>query len=199
MAINCKQTLCPGLNVNSDSKNIHFKMSQDRLRVSFMLNYPYVNKTCSNPPHFRVGSTCSMPGMVVEFLNFITTYLNLTIDVVKVIPYTSDWKPLYNEILENKTDTYALFDGKNIQGYENKFDFTETVFEVRLFHSIFIIYFKPNVKFIIRQRDHSLEDVFAFSSIYRLNVWIFIAAVFILFTAFAMFIRYVENNILIVG
>jgi hypothetical protein len=45
---------------------------------------------------------------------------------------------------------------------------------------------------ISHQRDYSLEDLFAFSSIYKLNTWICIAVVFILFTVFFMFIRYVE-------
>jgi hypothetical protein len=112
-------------------------MSEDRIRVSFMPNYPAVTANCSIIPHFRVGSTCIMPGMAIEILNLITSYLNLTIDVVKVIPYTSKWDNLYTEILENQTDTYAFFSGKNIQGYPNKFDFTQTLFDVCFLSNIY--------------------------------------------------------------
>jgi hypothetical protein len=47
-----------------------------------MLDYPFANRNCSQP-HFRVGSSCVIPGMAVEILKLITTYLNLTIDVIK--------------------------------------------------------------------------------------------------------------------
>jgi hypothetical protein len=80
-----------------------------------------------------------MPGMAVEILSLITTYLNLTIDVVKVTPYMLGWNNFYKEVRDNETDTYALFAGKNLQGYEKQFDYTETVFEVRNIHSTFLI------------------------------------------------------------
>jgi hypothetical protein len=82
-----------------------------------------------------------MPGMAMEILTLITTYLNLTIDVVKVTPYAFGWSNFYKEVRDNETDTYALFSGNNIRGYEKQFDFTETVFEVHDFYSIFIMYF----------------------------------------------------------
>jgi hypothetical protein len=52
-----------------------------------MLDYPHLNDNCSKAPHLRVGSSCNMPGLAVEILNLLTTYLNLTIDIVKVTPY----------------------------------------------------------------------------------------------------------------
>jgi hypothetical protein len=48
---------------------------------------------------------------------------------------------------------------------------------------------------IAHQRDHSLGDAFAVSSIYTINAWISIAAVFVIFTGFGIFVRYVESKL----
>lgn len=45
---------------------------------------------------------------------------------------------------------------------------------------------------IAQKKDHSLEDVFDFFVIYRLNTWISIFSAFLFFTLFGLFARYVE-------
>jgi hypothetical protein len=112
-------------------------MSEDRIGVSFMLNYPFTNANCSKVPHFRVGYTCFMPGMAVELLNLITAYLNLTIDVVKVTPPVSHYSITFEEISNNETDTYALLT-ERLTNYKEKLDFTRMIFLVCFFF-IFII------------------------------------------------------------
>jgi hypothetical protein len=71
-----------------------------------------------------------MPGMAVEVLNLITTYLNLTIDVIKVTSNVKEWSTTFSEVYNNETDTYALFFGNNPAEYIEKLDFTKPVFKV---------------------------------------------------------------------
>lgn len=73
-------------------------MTEDRIRVSFMLNYPHANENCSRLPH-REGSSCQLPGIAVEIIQLIASYLNLTIDVIKVSPYISG--KCYREYFKN--------------------------------------------------------------------------------------------------
>lgn len=107
-------------------------MSAERIRISYMITYPFVNENCSHIPRLRVGSTCEMPGLTIEILNLITAYLNLTIDVVKVIPHVKGWSNIIDEVLNNETDTYALLFSDHTDTYREKFDFTSEVFRVCL-------------------------------------------------------------------
>lgn len=115
-------------------------MAEDRIRVSFMLNYPFVNPKCSHVPHFRVGPKCSLPGLTVEILQLLTTYLNLTIETVKVIE-TSEGYKAFDEVHNNETDTYAFLYSEDVIDFKDRFDFTNEVFAVCRFCYTFNIVF----------------------------------------------------------
>lgn len=109
-------------------------MPSDQIRVSYMISYPFVNGNCSHIPRLRIGSSCLRPGMAIEILNLITTYLNLTINVVKVIPNVKGWTNTVDEVFNNETDTYSLFLSNDFHNdYENDLNFTKMVFTVYCF------------------------------------------------------------------
>jgi hypothetical protein len=109
-------------------------MSNNRIRISFMKDYPYVNKNCSRIPHFRVGSSCPMPGMAVEIIALLTNYLNLTVDVAKVRSHVNGWINTFDEVYNNETDVYALLFGENTPVFTTKFDFTKEIYSVCCFY-----------------------------------------------------------------
>src|ERR1700733_2202076 len=102
-------------------------MSNDRIRISFAEAYPWANVNCSRIPHFRVGSSCPMPGMAVEIIGLLTNYLNLTVDVAKVGPSQEDYKYFFDEVYNNVTDVYAWF-FTNTSTRSIKFDFTKELY-----------------------------------------------------------------------
>jgi hypothetical protein len=63
-------------------------MAENQIRVSFMITAPFLNENCSGI-HYRPGPICESPGVAVELLYLITTYLNLTINKVKVIEHVT--------------------------------------------------------------------------------------------------------------
>ena len=95
-----------------------------------MEEYPFVNGNCSRIPHFRVGSSCPMPGMAIEIINLLTNYLNLTVDVAKVGPRIAGWINAFDEVYNNETDVYALFFGEITPAYTAKYDFTKEIYSV---------------------------------------------------------------------
>lgn len=99
-----------------------------------MATYPFVNGDCSNIPRYRSGRSCQMPGLANELLMLITTYLNITINVVKTSrTAVPGWSNTFDEIYNNETDTYALLFSEHSKSYANKFDFTKEVFSVCFF------------------------------------------------------------------
>ena len=45
--------------------------------------------------------------------------------------------------------------------------------------------------------DHSLKSIFDFFNMYRLDAWISMIVVFVLFTAFGLLVRYVECQLML--
>ncbi|KAI6231706.1 hypothetical protein M3Y95_00410000 [Aphelenchoides besseyi] len=149
------------------------------LRVSFMNEYPYINKNCSKSVHWRVGTTCLMPGLTVELLSLIADYLNLNIEVVKVIPRVPAWKNVFNEVYRNETDVYGLLFGEHTPNYAEKFEFTNPIYW-------------NNVKAVVRRPDDSFKSIFNFFEMYSVDSWMCVIGVFILFTIFGSLVHYVE-------
>lgn len=120
-------------------------MAENRIRISFMPNYPFVNPKCPHMPHFRASSYCQMPGFAAEILYLLTTYLNLTIDVIKVTRRRKNYKLVFDEIDNNETDTYAILYNENTIDNKNQFNFTNEVFMVYRFfdRSIIFVLVKP--------------------------------------------------------
>jgi hypothetical protein len=108
-------------------------MSNDRIRISFGGGYPWVNVNCSRIPHFRVGSSCPMPGMSVEIIALLTNYLNLTVDVTKVDSYHADYSYVFDELYNNEMDLFTMF-FINTSTRAIKFDFTKELYLVCCFY-----------------------------------------------------------------
>ncbi|KAI6231707.1 hypothetical protein M3Y95_00410100 [Aphelenchoides besseyi] len=96
-----------------------------RLRLSLMKDYPFMNPNCTL--HFRIGSTCENRGLAIEIVHLIANYLNLTVDVVRVSEYVPGWTNTFNEVYENKTDTYGLFYGERNSDFMAKYDYTKPI------------------------------------------------------------------------
>ncbi|KAI6219063.1 hypothetical protein M3Y95_01127100 [Aphelenchoides besseyi] len=148
------------------------------IRVSYMKDFPFFNAKCSHVNH-RVGSTCQFPGMTSEILNLIVTYLNLTMEVVKVSPFVPTWNNTFDEVYNNETDLYALFYNEHTKRYVSKFDFTKPIF----WH---------NIKVLIKKPDHSFKSIFDFFQMYSVDIWLSMIAVFMLFTSFAVLVHHIE-------
>ena len=112
-------------------------MSNDRIRISFVDYYPFVNGNCSRIPHFRVGSSCPMPGFAVEIIALLTNYLNLTVDVAKVGPNVEGSINIFDEVYNNETDVYAWTFGEITPAYATKYDFTKELYLVCCSYSYF--------------------------------------------------------------
>ncbi|KAI6210107.1 hypothetical protein M3Y96_00292500 [Aphelenchoides besseyi] len=149
------------------------------LRVSFMDEYPYLNKNCSKDVHWRVGKFCEFPGLLVELLSVIARHLNLNIQVVKVIPRVPSWVNVFDEVYNNETDVYGLLFGEHTPNYAEKFEFTEPIYY-------------NNVKAVVRKPDKSFKSLFNFFEMYSVDSWMCVIGVFILFTIFGALVRYVE-------
>jgi hypothetical protein len=69
-----------------------------------------------------------MPGIAVEIIALLTNYLNLTIDVVDVRGYTSDYSYISKELENNETDLYATF--SNPTTHTTKFNSAKDLYRV---------------------------------------------------------------------
>ncbi|KAI6222658.1 hypothetical protein M3Y95_00916900 [Aphelenchoides besseyi] len=120
-----------------------------------------------------------MPGMAVEIVYLIANYLNLTVDIVKVVDRVPGWTTAFDEVYNNETDVYALFFGEHTATFTAKYDFTKPILW-------------DKIKVLIKRPDHSFKSIFDFFQMYSLNVWLSVLAVFVLFTVFGVLVQHVE-------
>lgn len=104
-------------------------MSGGTIRILFEESPVLVNENCSRIPHFRVGSSCQMPGLFVEIIALMIEYLNLTVVIPKITKEDSNYNYIYDELYNNETDLYGVF-FMNTSTRSLKFDFTDYLYMV---------------------------------------------------------------------
>jgi hypothetical protein len=115
-------------------------MPNNRIRLSLVEYYPFVNMDCPRFPTFHVSPGCQRPGIAIEIIKLLTSYLNLTIDVTKVRSVKFSKKEfIFRELDNNETDSSTMFLASN-SSLAIKYDFTKELYQVCCFYIYLIKY-----------------------------------------------------------